>query len=65
MRFSFHTLRAVVTHHVPIVLAWLLIAATVGLLASTYVGSASSPYDTCTLSDGRSVSCTALRSLSR
>lgn len=39
------------------VLGWIAIAA---IIASFYVGHASSPYDTCAAATGRSVSCDAL-----
>ena len=39
------------------VLGWIAIVA---IIASLYVGHASSPYDTCAAATGRSVSCTAL-----
>lgn len=39
------------------VLGWIAIAA---IIASLYVGHASSPYDTCAAVTGRSVSCDAL-----
>ena len=49
----------------PLLVAWILMAATMLVIASTYIGDASSPYDTCLLSGNRAVSCTSLRSLNR
>jgi hypothetical protein len=37
---------------------WILLA---GLIASLYVGHASSPYDECTAPNGRSVACALLK----
>jgi hypothetical protein len=49
----------------PIALTLLTLLAFVVALASTYVGDASSPYDTCMTPNGRQVSCAVLESVSR
>ena len=46
--------------HVAPGLAWLLLLLVAGLIASTYVGHASSPYGVCYNAAGRSVPCAAL-----
>jgi hypothetical protein len=48
----------------PLLFTWIVVAALLLLIASTYLGHASSPYDMCTRGDGRQIPCAVLRKTS-
>jgi hypothetical protein len=56
---------AAARHHAPAIITLLFTLAIVAALGSTYFGSSSSPYGTCTTPSGRQVDCAALRAASR
>jgi hypothetical protein len=49
-----------VRHHFPVVMTLTLLAFVIAAVASTYVGRARSPYNTCYGANGRAVSCAIL-----
>jgi hypothetical protein len=52
---------AATRHHAPAILALLLALALAAALGSTYFGSSSSPYGTCSSPSGKQVDCATLR----